>query len=149
MTNTDTAALDAHYAALRSWANGLNTYVAATEILIRAGWAQPWRPWIHEEDGRPWVDFAAIPDLIGAYSGGEQRILRIAASLAESDVRISLGDNLAGLEHWHVRLALAACAHAAGYGEVIRVPEFDEATGVPTWVEKAGLAVWPDNTEER
>jgi hypothetical protein len=36
-TTTDQAE---HYAALRAWAAGYNTTAAATELLIRGGWAQ-------------------------------------------------------------------------------------------------------------
>ena len=125
-TMNTTTGLQTHYNALRSWAEGMNTTAAATELLIRGDWAQPSRPWIHTEpNGTVWCDFAAIPHQIGAYSGGEQRFLRIAASIANSDVTISIGDNISGLGHAHVALVLAAIAHAAGYNEPIRVPDFD------------------------
>ncbi|MFF1573720.1 hypothetical protein ACFVWR_13285 [Leifsonia sp. NPDC058292] len=37
-------------AALRDWARGSTTLVAATELLIRSGFAQEWRPWVHFDE---------------------------------------------------------------------------------------------------
>lgn len=67
--------------ALREWARGMTTTAAATELLIRAGFAKAGSPWVHIESDPAWIDFASIPDLIGGLSGGQQRLLRIAASI--------------------------------------------------------------------
>lgn len=100
---------------LRDWARGLTTVTAATELLIRAGWAQTWRPWVCERDvGGYWLDFECIPDHVGALSGGERRLLLLAASLAEPDTGVSLEDTITGIDHRRVDLVLAALAHAAG-----------------------------------
>ncbi|MFE6966815.1 ABC transporter ATP-binding protein [Agromyces sp. NPDC057679] len=108
---------------LRDWARGMTTTAAATELLIRAGYAGEHREWVHTEDPeRPWIDFASIPDLIGGLSGGQQRVLRIASSLA-SDVPIRLGDEITGLDYPLASLVLAACAQASGYGDDVRFPE--------------------------
>jgi hypothetical protein len=56
--------------------------------------------------------------MIGGYSGGEQRLLMIAASLGadqEVPVTISLEDELPGLDREYAQLVLAAIAHAAGF----------------------------------
>jgi hypothetical protein len=88
-------------------------------------------------------------DESGVFSGGERRFLRIAASIADADQPIALGDNIAGLGHAHVALVLSAIAHAAGFHEPYKVPEFDDASGSPRWVERAALYPWPtDNATD-
>jgi hypothetical protein len=104
-----------HHGQLRGWARGVPALEAATELLIRGGWAQPSRPWVHRFDGRAghWVAFDAIPDHIGGLSGGQRRYLRIAASLG-AGVPVDLDDALSTLDRRSVDLVLAAVAHAAG-----------------------------------
>jgi len=84
-------------------------------------------PWIHPgEDGGFWIDLAAIPDNIGAYSGGERRFLLIAASIGCSEVQVNLSDAAAALDREQLDLVLAAIAHAAGshqHSEVIYDPD--------------------------
>jgi hypothetical protein len=46
-------------------------------------------------------------------SGGEQRIMRIAASLADG-IPIDLGDCLGGLDHYNIQLVINAVLHASG-----------------------------------
>jgi|GEM_PF-5391216 len=61
-----------------------------------------------------------------ALSGGEQRLLRIAASIGSDDATINLGDCLTGLDRPTLHLVLAAVAHAAGgheHREVTRHPD--------------------------
>lgn len=111
---------------LRAWAKGSYTTVAATELLIRAfgGWAAaPGNPWIHASATTPegyleraWIDFEAIPENVGALSGGERRVLMIAASIAEN-VPVVLGDVVPGLDRNNLSLVLAALAHAGGSHE--------------------------------
>lgn len=135
--------LPEHYDGLREWANGSLPLVAATELLIRVGFAQPGAPWVKYDDNtnRPWIDFASIPELSGAKSGGEQRILRVAASLA-GEVPIILGDDVAGLDRDTLDLALAAIAHSGGWsspGRTIRTG----ADGGPEIQDVGALYSWP------
>lgn len=128
---------------LRSWARGINPLSAATELLIRGGFAQSSRPWVlWDEDGlRYWIDFESIPDLIGALSGGEQRFLRIAASLG-AGVPVDLSNDIAGLDREHTRLVLAAIAQANGMhmaGKTIEVID-EQSQFVPT----DPLFSWPE-----
>lgn len=55
-------------------------------------------------------------DNLSALSGGETRLLRIAASLLDGPP-VDLSRNLAGLDRLHIQLALAAVAHASGSHE--------------------------------
>lgn len=100
----------------RAWADGMYTAEAATELLIRAfggTMADPSRPWIRTSDRGHWIDFESIPDHLGALSGGEQRLLQIAASIGSSYApAINLGDEISGLDRPTLHLVLAALAHA-------------------------------------
>ncbi|PRZ39651.1 hypothetical protein CLV47_11815 [Antricoccus suffuscus] len=117
--NSDTVA-----DSLRAWARGNYALEAAAEMVIRAAsgrYADPGQPWItakHQSGGgdRYMLDVDAITDQnIGALSGGEQRVLRIVASLAGgAPVRL---DDVAGLDRGTLDLALAAIAHAGGSHE--------------------------------
>lgn len=129
---------------LREWAKGIATLEAATEMLIRADFAQDWRPWVRydEERGRHWIDFAVIPEEAGGMSGGQQRFLRIAASLG-SDAPVIIGDEVTGLDRKHVQLVLAAIAHAAGMATDGRTIQ-EGADGVPHLVNVDPLYTWPE-----
>lgn len=134
--------MSTHEDELRAWADGLLPLEAATELLIRTGWASPGYTWVKRTDrGRPWIDFQSIPELIGALSGGEQRVLRIAASLG-ADSPIILGDEITGLDRNTTALVLAAIAHAAGVHEAGRGIE-ENAAGIPRLVDVAPLYTWP------
>jgi hypothetical protein len=109
-----------HHAQLRAWAKGIYGLEAATELLIRGfdgRFADPGCPWVHPTASGHWVDFDAIPALMGALSGGEQRFLQITASLSGSDTEVNLADAMAGLDRAHVHLVLAGVAHASGSHE--------------------------------
>lgn len=111
---------------LRRWAKGMYGLEAATELLIRVfngKFAAPGNPWIYTGGTTPeghaemaYVDFESLPDQIGALSGGEQRLLQLAASLA-GEVHVVLGDVLSGLDRQNLELVLAAIAHAGGSHE--------------------------------
>lgn len=107
MTSTE------HHAQLRTWAKGMYPCEAATELLIRTGWASEALPWV-EPDG--WIDAAKINPNAGAYSGGEQRLLAIAASIYGAEP-VDLDDAITGLDRSAVALVLAALAHASGSHE--------------------------------
>lgn len=98
---------------LRAWASGLLTLEAATEMLIRAGYAGAGSPWVQVSDGRTWINFAGLPGALSGLSGGEARFLRIAASVAGSEA-VVLGDVITGLDPRRIDLVLAALAHVAG-----------------------------------
>ena len=110
------------FAGLRLWANGLYPLGAAVEILVRAfggRFAAPGNPWIQPCDlpGWWWLDVTMlVDDQIGHLSGGEQRVLRIGASLA-GGAPVSLADNLPGLDRELTDLVLAGLAHANGSHE--------------------------------
>jgi hypothetical protein len=55
----------------------MSTLGAATELLIRTGFAGNGRPWVRFDElaRRSWIAFDEIPDLIGGMSGGERRLL--------------------------------------------------------------------------
>lgn len=115
---------------LRAWAKGLYPTEAAAELLIRALNGRLLNgSWIHATDrAMYWFDTEQVDD--GGYlSGGEQRVLRIAASLADPQYRISLSDELPGLDRETVQLVLAAVAHANGSHEHADIV-IDRAAGV-------------------
>lgn len=138
-----TTSTGAHVDELREWARGDLTLEAATELLIRGGFADRGWPWIQYDElaRRPWVDFTSIPERIGAKSGGEQRFLRLIASLG-ADVPVIVGDEVTGLDREHVQLVLAAIAHAAGMSTPGRTIEQD-ADGIPRFVNTTPIYTWP------
>ena len=112
-------------AGLRAHAQGLCCLQAAAELLIA-------QTWLHRDDftsrfitvhpgigsGQP----AAIigwPAAIAALgsslpcSGGEQRMLKITASLADG-IPVDLQDTLTGLDDRNVQLLITAVLHASG-----------------------------------
>ncbi len=114
-------------AALRNHARGAYSLETAAELLIAH------RRWLHRADftrhlieftddlvdGRAMamVDWPAAITLLQAgglpCSGGEHRILRIAASLAEG-IPIDLRDALTGLDETNLDLVASAVRHAGG-----------------------------------
>jgi hypothetical protein len=113
-------------AALRAAAAGLHPDEAGTGLIISHG------AFLHRDDftrhvqtepsisdGTPmaWIDWdAVITALDGGHlpaSGGEQRILRIAASLAAGHP-VSLRDAVPGLDQRNLHLVTTAIRHAAG-----------------------------------
>src|SRR6266566_7607102 len=114
---------------MRVWAKGLLSVEAAVELLIGH------RSWLFRGDflaiavesgrdvlgGREMaaVDFAAAAGALEAgvlaCSGGEGRVLRIAASIAEG-VPVDLREAVTGLDEGNAVLAAAAVLRAAGHG---------------------------------
>ena len=87
------------------------------ELLLRAfggRFARIGNPWIEGGTFDCWVNFSAIPDHIGALSGGEQRLLMIAASLGADNEPVDLSYAVSGLDWAMLALVLAAISHAAG-----------------------------------
>lgn len=108
--------------ALRRWAKGLYPLEAGVELLIHAfdgRFGNPGQPWVQQGDdpGWWWIDAdQMIEDNFGALSGGEVRLLRIAASLLGGRP-VDLSRNLAGLDREHAELVLSALAHASDNSE--------------------------------
>lgn len=149
-TDTDTAE------AVRAWAKGSYPLEAGVELLIRTGFAGPGHPWINQGGevaaGRCWVDVDQInDDTIGVYSGGERRMLRIAASLL-GGTPVNLYEDVAGVDRYHLALVLAAIAHAGGShqhsGGLVPDPNgrYRDSDGVRLSFERLGsLYEWPEN----
>ncbi len=110
--------------AVRAWANGIYPTEAGVELLIRHGKAiYEGAPWIDELEplaaDRPRMAAINVDTLLertGGWSGGERRIVRIAASLL-GDYPVSLYEDLPGLDRRALLLVLAAVAHASGSHE--------------------------------
>lgn len=105
-------------AGLRSWAQGVLPVEAATELLLRAFGGRFTRagfPWVRGTvGGGLWLDWEQMTGRnVDLYSGGEQRLLRVAASLG-GGLRIDLAEAATGLDPAGIDLMLAAVAHAAG-----------------------------------
>lgn len=134
---------------LRAWAQGMYTYEAATELLLRAfkgNFAAAGQPWIRtdEHTGKPWIDFDAIPGNIGGASSGERSVLLLAASIA-ADAPIALGDAVAGLDRDNLSLVLAAIAHAGGSHEQSDVQTDADGAIVSFGGKLESLYPWPRN----
>jgi hypothetical protein len=112
--------------ALRAHAQGLYCLEAATELLIAQSWLH--RTDFTNEfisvkpgllDGRPMavVDWPSAITTLNTgdlpSSGGEQRMLRITASLADG-IPVNLRDSLTGLDDHNIKLLLKAVLHASG-----------------------------------
>jgi hypothetical protein len=112
-------------AALRAHARGLYPDEAAAELLIA-------QSWLHRTDftsrfitvhrsiggGQPMavIDWAAVITALGTSlpcSGGEQRMLKITASLANG-IPADLRDTLTGIDDRNLHLLIRAIRHASG-----------------------------------
>ena len=130
---------------LRSWAKGMYPLEAGTELLIRAfggRFASTGQPWIHVEDGRPWVDFEAIPEHLGGLSGGERSMLTIIASIG-GGAPVDLSDTLPGLDRANRSLVLAAVSHAGGSHEHSSFTENPD--GTHSISRQPSLYPWPSS----
>jgi len=133
---------------LRAWAKGDYTFEAATELLIRAfggRYAAANRPWIRkdESDGKPWIDFEAIPEYIGGSSGGERRFLLLVASIAGNEP-VVLSDVVPGLDRDNLSLVLAAIAHAGGSHQHADIRHHEDGTATLSG-KLESLYPWPRN----
>lgn len=131
---------------LRDWARGITATTAGIELLIRHGRAiHPGAPWIKQEGHVTWLDAATLRDETGTYSGGEQRIFAIAASLLGA-APVDLSDVLASLDHHHTALVLAAICAAAGFTEPTRTIAIGD-DGKPHWTTAPVLYTWPNRNQ--
>jgi hypothetical protein len=147
MTSPEVQALtNEHHCGLRSWAKGIYTVEAATELLIRAfggRFARPGEPWIGMGSRWPYVDFEAIEENLEGLSGGERRFLLLVASLGDGGALVDLGDLIPGLDRDLLDLVLAAIAHAGGSHEHSGFTFNDD--GTPQSIERLDrLYDWPD-----
>ena len=120
-------ATDRLHQQLRAHVAGLTSPAAAVDLLIAH------RTWLHREDflhrftfttasfnntaTRTGIDWAAAINALGhdlACSGGEVRLLRIAASLAQG-IPVDLRDAMTGLDHTNTALVARAITQAAGH----------------------------------
>jgi hypothetical protein len=112
-------------AGLRAYAQGLCCLEAAAELLIA-------QSWLHRDDfasrfitvhpgigsGQPLtvIDWPAVITALGSSlpcSGGEQRLLKLTASLADG-IPVDLRDTLSGLDDSNIQLLVTAIRHASG-----------------------------------
>lgn len=129
---------------LRSWAKGSYTLEAGTELLIRAfggRFANTGEPWIHVEDGQPWIDFEAIPENVGPLSGGERRMLLLIASIG-GGTPVDLSEVLPGLDRANLSMVLAAVSHAGGSHEHSMIDL--NRDGTHSISKQTSLYPWPE-----
>lgn len=112
---------------LRAWGDGMYTTSAAAELLIRYGPPLLTGPWVEYDPSgeRYWFNTDAV-DEAGYLSGGEVRMLEIAASIAADRHPVALGDAVSGIDREHLHLVLAAIAHAAGSHEHSQIVWVDD-----------------------
>ena len=142
MTSPDVLA-----AGLRAHAQGLYCLEAAAELLIA-------KSWLHRDDftsrfvtvypgigsGQLMtvIDWPAAVAALGsglACSGGEQRMLKITASLADG-IPVDLRDTLTGLDDRNVQLLITAVLHASG--QSVRLGGTDDRNRRPGRTRRAG-----------
>lgn len=128
MTSKDGERRDAIKDSLRAWARGVVSTEAAVELLVNALNGRLLSgPWVRAETeipaGRPpsrswrrrwyWFDTKLAATESGYLSGGERRVLAIAASLAGGDP-VDLSDAITGIDQDAMRHVLSALEHAGG-----------------------------------
>ena len=131
-----TAATSRLYQALRACAAGIYPAEAGVGLLIghdnwlhRSDFTGPFvRTGVSLADGitaLAEVDWAAAIAALDAgdlpCSGGEQRMLRLAGSIADG-TPVSLRDTLSGIDHRNVQLVITAVLHASGQRPPARIP---------------------------
>jgi hypothetical protein len=136
---------EAATAALREWARGVYDQEAGVELLIRAfngRFAQQDCIWIRPCSGSFAVDVFELVSNLGPMSGGERRVLTLAAALCDGRQGVDhLGDLLGGLDRHHLQLVLAALAHAGGSHEQVDVSRAGDRL---QFVRLPSLVAWPD-----
>jgi hypothetical protein len=112
--------------AIRAGAAGLYALEAACELVISTGWlrrddfARFIRTGTSPAGGGTelaWIDWPAVIARRDAgllqCSSGENRVLRLAASIA-AGIPVNLNDALSGLDHSNISLVVCAIRHANG-----------------------------------
>jgi hypothetical protein len=112
-------------AALRAHAQGLYCAEAAAELLIAQSWlhrADFTSQFVHLHrslpDGQPMaiIDWPAVITAMRTSlpsCGGEQRMLKLTASLADG-IPVDLRDTIAGIDDHNVQLLITAIRYASG-----------------------------------
>ena len=120
-------------AGLRANAQGLCCLEAAADLLIAQDWLHrddftsrfvTVHPGIGSGQLMTVIDWPAAVAALGsslACSGGEQRMLKITASLADG-IPVDLQDTLTGLDDRNVQLLITAVLHASGQSRSPRRP---------------------------
>jgi hypothetical protein len=115
-------------AALRAGTEGVYVLDAAAGLIIAHGtWLtrHDFTRFIHTGTGIAATDWEAVIDALDAggflCSGGEQRMLSLAASLG-CGIPINLGDAITGIDDRNVGLLVTAIRHASGRGQFPAVP---------------------------
>jgi hypothetical protein len=113
-------------AAPRAGADGLRALKAGTGLVIARGtWAGrcDFACFIHHGTGTAAIDGEAVIAALDAGglpgSGGEKRLLRLAASLA-GDIPVRPGDAVTGLDQRNAGLLVKAILHTSGQGQFPR-----------------------------
>ncbi|WP_448389730.1 hypothetical protein [Microbacterium aurum] len=134
---------------LRAWAKGSFPLEAAVELLIRAGKdIHAGSPWIIDYgEGNAGVDPDRLLHCASVWSGGEQRVARIAASLSGGE-RVDLSNEICGLHRDQLEMVLAAFAHANGSHEHSCVVRNHDGC-VVGFERLASLYPWPEAAERR
>lgn len=129
---------------VRAWAKGIHPLEAGVELLIRQGRAiYSGAPWLYDYGERVVVDVEELLEGTGAWSGGEQRMVRIAASLLGGEP-VDLNEDVPGLDRPNLTLVLAAIAHANGSHEHSEIRY--GADGAPQGFERVpSLYPWPSS----
>ncbi len=116
---------DALAAALRAHAQGLHCAEAAAELFIAQSWlhradftAQFVRIHAGVQSGQPVavIDWRAVVTALGTSlpcSSGEQRMLKITASLADG-IPVDLQDTVVGIDDTNLQLLITAIRRASG-----------------------------------
>ena len=119
--------------ALRAHAQGLYCLEAAAELLIAGSWlhrADFTSQFVHLQSGlasgreMATIDWPAAITALGTSlpcSGGEQRMLKITASLADG-IPVDLHDTVTGLDDRNIQLLITAVLHASGQRPAPRRP---------------------------
>ncbi|TYL50444.1 hypothetical protein [Agromyces mariniharenae] len=127
---------------VRAWAKGMYPTEAGAELLIRHGAIHDGAPWLTDHGGLTSIDTFVLLDETGAWSGGERRIVAIAASLLDG-APVDLCDIIPGLDRKNLALVLAAIAHANGSHEDGGIRFSDD--GVPLgFYRDSSLYPWPE-----
>lgn len=117
---------------------------AGIELILRAfdgRFARRSSAWIvAEPDGRVWLDAAALRRESGVFSGGERRVVAIAAALID-EAPVDVVDVVSGVDRTNLHLILAALSHAAGSHQH-RGLDLDTA-GRTHFVVPGPVVAWP------
>ena len=101
--------------ALRAWARGDFAAEAAVDLLL---WQNrvisPHAPWINVQSDYAAIDPDRLANDVAGLSGGERRVVAIAASLLGGPP-VDLRDALGNLDDAVTRKVLAALSHACGF----------------------------------